>query len=35
MDEMDGRIRSRMLDTRMCTIYALTAPAFTGRRKAG
>lgn len=33
LDEMDARIRSRMLDTRLCTIYALTAPAYTGRKK--
>lgn len=33
LDTMDPRIRSRMLDTRLCTIYALTAPAYTGRKK--
>ena len=33
LDEVDSRIRSRMLDTRLCTIYAITAPAFTGRKK--
>lgn len=33
LDEVDARIRSRMLDTRLCTIYGLTAPAFTGRKK--
>ncbi|MEX1247932.1 MAG: ATP-binding protein, partial [Anaerolineales bacterium] len=33
MDDMDPRIRSRMLDTRLCTIYGLTAPAYTGRKK--
>jgi DNA replication protein DnaC len=33
LEEMDARIRSRMLDTRLCTIYALTAPAYTGRKK--
>ena len=33
LDDMDARIRSRMLDTRLCTIYALTAPAYTGRKK--
>lgn len=32
LEEVDPRIRSRMLDTRLCTIYALTAPAFTGRK---
>ncbi|MCX6039394.1 MAG: ATP-binding protein [Chloroflexi bacterium] len=30
VDEMDARIRSRMLDKRLCTIYAITAPAFHG-----
>jgi DNA replication protein DnaC len=33
LEDVDARIRSRMLDTRLCTIYALTAPAFTGRKK--
>jgi DNA replication protein DnaC len=33
LDQVDPRIRSRMLDTRLCTIYALTAPSFTGRKK--
>ncbi len=33
LDDMDPRIRSRMLDTRLCTIYALTAPSYTGRKK--
>jgi DNA replication protein DnaC len=28
MDEMDPRIRSRMLDKRICDIYAIEAPAF-------
>lgn len=32
LDEMDARIRSRMLDTRLCKIYAITAPGFTGRK---
>lgn len=32
--EMDPRLRSRMLDTRLCEIYALTAPPYTGRRSA-
>ncbi|HEY5269113.1 MAG TPA: ATP-binding protein, partial [Anaerolineales bacterium] len=30
LEEMDARIRSRMLDGRLCTIYAITAPAFHG-----
>jgi hypothetical protein len=29
---MDDRIRSRMLDTRLCKIYALTVPPFTGKK---
>jgi DNA replication protein DnaC len=33
LDEMDARIRSRMLDARLCTIYAITAPAYHGTRK--
>ncbi len=33
LDEMDARIRSRMLDTRLCTIYAITAPEYHGGRK--
>ena len=33
LDEMDARIRSRMLDTRLCTIYAITAPPYYGGRK--
>jgi len=32
LDEMDDRIRSRMLDTRLCKIYAITAPPFTGKK---
>jgi DNA replication protein DnaC len=30
LDEMDARIRSRMLDKRLCRIYAIAAPPFTG-----
>jgi len=33
LEDMDTRIRARMLDTRLCTIYALTAPAYTGRKR--
>lgn len=29
--DMDPRLRSRMLDTRLVEIYALTAPPYTGR----
>ena len=32
LDEMDSRIRSRMLDGRICTIYAIAAPAYHGGR---
>ncbi len=32
LDEMDARIRSRMLDARLCSIYAITAPAYHGGR---
>ncbi len=35
LDEMDARIRSRMLDARLCTVYAITAPAYHGGRKKG
>jgi DNA replication protein DnaC len=30
VDEMDPRLRSRMLDRRICTIYGITAPAYPG-----
>lgn len=33
LEEIDARIRSRMLDTRLCKIYALMAPAYTGKKK--
>lgn len=33
LEEMDARIRARLLDTRLCTIYALTAPPYTGKKK--
>jgi DNA replication protein DnaC len=32
LDEMDPRIRSRLLDARLCSIYAITAPGFHGNR---
>lgn len=32
LEEIDARIRSRMLDGRLCAIYAITAPAFHGSR---
>ncbi len=31
LDEMDPRIRSRMLDGRLCTIYGISAPPFNAR----
>ncbi len=33
LDEIDARIRSRMLDKRLCTIYGITVPAYYGARK--
>ncbi len=30
MEELDPRLRSRMLDTRLCMIFAITAPAYRG-----
>jgi DNA replication protein DnaC len=30
VDEMDARIRSRLLDSRLSTIYAITAPSYHG-----
>lgn len=35
LDEMDARIRSRLLDSRFCTIHAITTPSFHGARKKG
>ena len=32
LDEMDPRIRSRLLDGKLCSIYALTVPAYHGNR---
>jgi DNA replication protein DnaC len=32
LDEMDARIRSRLLDGKLCSIYAITAPSFHGGR---
>ncbi len=31
LNEMDPRLRSRFLDKRLCTIHAITAPAYTGQ----
>lgn len=33
LERIDERIESRLLDTRFCSIYGNTAPAFTGRKK--
>jgi len=33
LEDMDARILSRMLDGRLCTIYAITAPAYHGGRR--
>ncbi len=33
IEEMDPRIRSRILDTRLCQIFAITAPTYTARKK--
>ena len=30
LDEMDPRLRSRMLDKRLCTVAAITAPSYRG-----
>jgi DNA replication protein DnaC len=32
LDEMDARIRSRLLDGKLCSIYAITAPSYHGNR---
>jgi DNA replication protein DnaC len=32
LDEMDARIRSRLLDGRLCSIYAITVPSYHGNR---
>jgi DNA replication protein DnaC len=32
LDDIDPRLRTRMLDSRLCTIHAITAPAFRGGR---
>ncbi len=31
-DEMDPRLLSRLRDTRLCEIYAITAPSYRGTR---
>ncbi|HUE98884.1 MAG TPA: ATP-binding protein [Anaerolineales bacterium] len=32
LDEMDPRIRSRLLDGKLCTIFAITVPSYHGNR---
>lgn len=32
LDEIDPRLRSRFLDQRICRIFAITAPSYTGRK---
>jgi DNA replication protein DnaC len=32
LDEMDARLRSRLLDGRLCSIYAITVPSYHGNR---
>jgi DNA replication protein DnaC len=32
LDEMDPRIRSRLLDGKLCTIYGLTVPSYHGTK---
>jgi DNA replication protein DnaC len=32
LDEMDSRIRSRLLDGKLCTIYAINVPSYHGGR---
>ncbi|MGA9192539.1 MAG: ATP-binding protein [Anaerolineales bacterium] len=33
LDDIDPRLRTRMLDARLCVIHAITAPAFHGARR--
>ena len=33
LDETDARLRSRMLDQRLCRIYAITAPGYRGKSR--
>jgi DNA replication protein DnaC len=32
MNEMDARIRSRLLDGKLCTVYVLNVPSYHGNR---
>jgi len=31
LDELDARIRSRILDIRLCKVIGITAPAYRGK----
>jgi DNA replication protein DnaC len=33
LEEIDARIRTRMLDSRLCSVYAITAPASLGGKR--
>jgi DNA replication protein DnaC len=33
LEEIDPRLRARMLDSRLCTVFAITAPAYLGGSK--
>ncbi len=35
LKDIDERLRTRLLDERICTMYAITAPAFHGAKKKG
>jgi DNA replication protein DnaC len=34
LEQMDARIRSRLLDERLVTVHAITVPAYHGGRRA-
>lgn len=35
LEEIDPRIRARMLDSRLCTVFAITTPAYLGGSRSG
>jgi DNA replication protein DnaC len=35
LEDMDNRLRSRLMDTRLTTVYGITAPAFSGKETKG
>jgi DNA replication protein DnaC len=35
LEDMDNRLRSRLMDTRLTTVYAITVPAFSGKETKG